>query len=124
MPLYEYQCQQCHRHTEKRQKFSDPEITQCPHCGGLLVRVISAPNIAFKGGGWYKDLYSSPKPAAGGEAKAEAGGESKSDNAASKDAPPKASATSSDSSGSTTSSAPSAASAPAAAAPSTAASKD
>ena len=65
MPLYEYECQQCHRHTEKRQKFSDPEITECPHCGGKLERVISAPNFAFAGGGWYKDLYSSTKPKSG-----------------------------------------------------------
>ncbi len=79
MPLYEYSCQQCHRHTEKRQKFSDPEITECPHCGGHLERVISAPNIAFKGGGWYKDLYSSPKPAAAGESKAESKAENKSE---------------------------------------------
>lgn len=59
MPMYEYECTQCHKHTEKRQKFSDPEITQCPHCGGLLERVISAPAVMFKGGGWYADLYSS-----------------------------------------------------------------
>ena len=65
MPLYEYECKQCGRHTEKIQKFSDPEITECPHCGGPLERVISAPAISFKGGGWYTDLYSSPKPAAG-----------------------------------------------------------
>ena len=64
MPLYEYECQQCHKHTEKRQKFSDPEITECPHCGGKLQRVLSAPAFAFAGGGWYKDLYSSNKPAA------------------------------------------------------------
>ncbi len=69
MPLYEYKCLTCGRHTEKRQKFSDPEITQCPTCNGPLERVISAPNIAFKGGGWYKDLYASSSatktPAAG-----------------------------------------------------------
>ena len=70
MPLYEYECQQCHRHTEKRQKFSDPEITECPHCGGKLARVISAPNFAFAGGGWYKDLYSSAKPKGGDNASA------------------------------------------------------
>jgi putative FmdB family regulatory protein len=64
MPLYEYKCKQCGRHTEKRQKFSDVEITECPHCSGLLERVISAPAISFKGSGWYKDLYSSPKAAA------------------------------------------------------------
>ncbi len=64
MPLYEYECQQCHKHTEKRQKFSDSEITECPFCGGLLKRVLSAPAFSFAGGGWYKDLYSSAKPAA------------------------------------------------------------
>ncbi len=76
MPLYEYECTECKRHTEKIQKFSDPEITTCPHCGGTLQRVISAPAIAFKGSGWYKDLYSSPKPAAAsssGEGSAGAG---------------------------------------------------
>ncbi len=62
MPLYEYECQQCQRHTEKRQKFSDPEITTCPHCGGHLQRVITAPAIAFKGGGWYADGYGNAKP--------------------------------------------------------------
>ncbi len=69
MPLYEYECQQCRRHTEKRQKFSDVEITVCPHCGGHLQRVITAPAIAFKGGGWYADGYGSPKPQSSGEGK-------------------------------------------------------
>ena len=63
MPLYEYECTACHRHTEKIQKFSDPEITTCPHCGGPLQRVISAPAFAMKGGGWYADGYGSAKPA-------------------------------------------------------------
>jgi putative FmdB family regulatory protein len=63
MPLYEYECSQCKRHTEKIQKFSDPEITACPHCGGLLERVVSAPAISFKGGGWYADGYGNAKPA-------------------------------------------------------------
>lgn len=62
MPLYEYECQKCKRHTEKIQKFSDPEITQCPHCGGSLERVISAPAVSFKGGGWYADGYGNAKP--------------------------------------------------------------
>ncbi len=65
MPLYEYECTQCKRHTEKIQKFSDAEITDCPHCGGLLERVVSAPAIAFKGGGWYADGYGNAKPSAG-----------------------------------------------------------
>jgi putative FmdB family regulatory protein len=63
MPLYEYECSACHKHTEKIQKFSDKEITECPFCGGKLQRVISAPAIAFKGGGWFKDGYGNAKPA-------------------------------------------------------------
>ena len=64
MPLYEYQCQACGQRLEKIQKFSDPELTTCPQCGGKLERLLHAPAVQFAGGGWYKDLYSSAKPAA------------------------------------------------------------
>jgi putative FmdB family regulatory protein len=67
MPLYEYKCTTCHRHTEKIQKFSDPEITVCPHCGGHLERVLSAPAVSFKGGGWYADGYGNAKPKSSGD---------------------------------------------------------
>jgi putative FmdB family regulatory protein len=63
MPLYEYECKECGRRTEKIQKFSDAPLTVCPHCGGPIERTLTAPAVQFKGGGWYKDLYSSPKPA-------------------------------------------------------------
>lgn len=76
MPLYEYKCTQCHRHTEKIQKFSDPEITVCPHCGGHLNRVLSAPAVSFKGGGWYADGYGNAKPKSSGETKSEITGTS------------------------------------------------
>jgi putative FmdB family regulatory protein len=100
MPLYEYECTACHRHTEKIQKFSDPEITVCPHCGGELKRVISAPAFSLKGGGWYKDGYGNAKPAA----------------AASGDSTPAASAPASSEGGSSTPAAtPAPAAAPAAA---------
>jgi putative FmdB family regulatory protein len=90
MPLYEYECKQCQRHTEKIQKFSDPEITECPHCGGVLERVVSAPAIAFKGGGWFKDGYGNAKPSASkSESKSDSGGStgssSESTSSASKD---------------------------------------
>jgi putative FmdB family regulatory protein len=62
MPLYEYECTTCHKHTEKIQKFSDPEITVCPHCDGKLERVLSAPAVSFKGGGWFADGYGNAKP--------------------------------------------------------------
>jgi len=75
MPLYEYECTACHKRTEKIQKFSDPEITACPKCGGALERVLSAPAIAFKGGGWYADGYGSAKPAASGSGDSGGGSE-------------------------------------------------
>jgi len=64
MPLYEYECTTCHRRTEKIQKYSDAELTICPHCGGKLERTITAAAVSFKGGGWFKDGYGSVKPAA------------------------------------------------------------
>jgi putative FmdB family regulatory protein len=67
MPLYEYECSTCHRRTEKIQKYSDAELTVCPHCGGPLERTITAPAFQFAGGGWYKDGYGSAKPASGSE---------------------------------------------------------
>ena len=78
MPLYEYECTICHKHTEKIQKFSDPEITVCPHCGGQLERVISAPAVSFKGGGWYADGYGNAKPKSSSDSNSTSNGDSKS----------------------------------------------
>jgi putative FmdB family regulatory protein len=102
MPLYEYECTLCKRRTEKIQKFSDPEITACPHCGGLLERVASAPAISFKGGGWFADGYGNAKPSASADG-------SKSDSGSSSDVPSVAAASASkDSSPASASSAPAA----------------
>ncbi len=57
MPLYEYQCKSCHTTTERIQKFSDPPLTVCPHCGGELEQLLSAPAVQFKGAGWYVTDY-------------------------------------------------------------------
>jgi putative FmdB family regulatory protein len=77
MPLYEYECTTCHKHTEKIQKFSDPEITVCPHCGGPHERVLSAPAVSFKGHGWYADGYGNAKPKSSGDGTSKAGSDSK-----------------------------------------------
>lgn len=77
MPLYEYKCTDCHKRTEKIQKFSDPEITVCPHCGGKLERVLHAPAVSFKGGGWYADGYGNAKPKSSGESGSTASSDSK-----------------------------------------------
>ncbi|MBB5340316.1 FmdB family zinc ribbon protein [Tunturiibacter gelidoferens] len=122
MPLYEYECTTCHKHTEKIQKFSDPEITICPHCSGHLERVISAPAISFKGGGWYADGYGNAKPksssdgnGSGSSAGDSKSADSKSGDSKSSDSKSGGSKSSADSSSSGSSSPASAPSAPAAA---------
>jgi putative FmdB family regulatory protein len=71
VPLYEYQCKSCHSLTERIQKFSDPPLSICPHCGGELEQLISAPAVQFKGAGWYVTDYAkkSGAPPASGNGK-------------------------------------------------------
>lgn len=65
MPVYEYQCAGCKRHFEELQKVSDKPLKKCKICGGALSRLISQTSFSLKGGGWYKDGYSSAKPKEG-----------------------------------------------------------
>ena len=110
MPLYEYECTQCKKHTEHIQKFSDTEITQCPRCGGPLERVVSAAAISFKGGGWFKDGYSHARPKSSSESESK----TKSDSSKSSGSSIEASASSSkDAKSATPASAPAAPAAPA-----------
>jgi len=58
MPLYEYECDACHHRFERIQKFSDPLVEKCPHCGqGPVKKLLSSPAIQFKGSGWYITDY-------------------------------------------------------------------
>ena len=57
MPLYDYQCKKCGHRFERIQKFSDPELKECPECGGEIERLLSAPAVQFKGSGWYVTDY-------------------------------------------------------------------
>lgn len=57
MPLYEYQCKKCKHKFEKIQKFSDPPVKKCPECGSPVEKVMHAPNVQFKGTGWYVTDY-------------------------------------------------------------------
>ena len=61
MPVYEYRCTSCNQHFEIEHRMSEKR-TECAACSGPLERLISRTSFAFKGGGWYKDLYASPKP--------------------------------------------------------------
>ena len=57
MPLYEYACLKCKRHTDKIENMNGPHLKKCPHCGGKVESVITAPAIQFKGSGWYVNDY-------------------------------------------------------------------
>lgn len=57
MPLYEYACLKCGRHTDKIEPVAGPHLKKCPHCGGKVESVITAPAIKFKGSGWYVNDY-------------------------------------------------------------------
>jgi putative FmdB family regulatory protein len=67
VPLYEYKCLKCGRHTEKIEGVSGPHLKKCPHCGGKVESVITAPAIQFKGAGWYVTDYGGKKSGSDGE---------------------------------------------------------
>jgi len=75
VPLYEYKCLKCGRRTEKIENLSGPHLKKCPHCGGKVESLISAPAIQFKGSGWYVTDYAAKS---GGSDKAEKGKDDKS----------------------------------------------
>lgn len=62
VPLYEYKCLKCGRKTERIENVSGPYLKKCPHCGGKVEGLISAPAIQFKGSGWYVTDYAGKKP--------------------------------------------------------------
>ena len=61
MPIYEYQCQKCGTHIEKRQSISEEPLTECEKCGGKLEKQISLSGFQFKGAGWYVTDYAGKK---------------------------------------------------------------
>ena len=74
MPLYEYKCLKCGRLTEKIESVNGPHLKKCPHCGGKVEHVISAPAIQFKGSGWYVTDYAG-KSTDGGSKEAKGAGD-------------------------------------------------
>ena len=99
MPVYEYQCNACGHAFEEWQKITDKPVRTCPSCAKDEVeRLISQTAFMLKGGGWYKDLYSSGKSkdsksssSDGASAKSDSGGGAKSDSGGDKKAESKGS---------------------------------
>jgi putative FmdB family regulatory protein len=77
VPLYEYKCLKCGRNTEKIESVSGPHLKKCPHCGGKVESVITAPAIQFKGAGWYVTDYGGKKSGGEAEKADKAGAEAK-----------------------------------------------
>lgn len=77
MPIYEYQCQKCGAHVEKRQSVSEEPLKICEKCGGELEKMISLSGFQFKGGGWYVTDYAG-KGGKAAEAKPDTGSAEKS----------------------------------------------
>ncbi len=77
MPIYEYLCESCGRITEVMQKVTEPAPRACSECGSRkIAKLVSRSAFQLKGGGWYADLYSSPKKdAAKGDGKPAAAAE-------------------------------------------------
>lgn len=61
MPIYEYECEACCKCFEEMQSITDKPLKKCRFCGGKVSRLISQTSFSLKGGGWYKDGYSSGK---------------------------------------------------------------
>ncbi len=61
MPIFEYRCSACGHLEEVLQKHTDPAPAECPRCHAAqtMAKELSLSAFHLKGGGWYKDLYSS-----------------------------------------------------------------
>ncbi|HYK54797.1 MAG TPA: zinc ribbon domain-containing protein [Candidatus Eremiobacteraceae bacterium] len=106
MPVYEYRCKSCGKTHEIEHGFNDKRPTECPSCGGELVRVFHPIGLVFKGSGFHKTDY--------GGASSRTPSDSKAADAAKSDSKPSDPKTSSDGSSSakTSDSSPSGSSSP------------
>jgi len=96
LPLYEYACLKCKRHTDKIENLNGPHLKKCPHCGGKVERVLTAPAIQFKGSGWYVTDYAG-KSAAKDGATVDPGSSEKKESSETKDSAAKDASSSKDS---------------------------
>jgi putative FmdB family regulatory protein len=54
MPIYEYECTNCHQQFDVLQKMSEEPVRQCPNClNDTAIRLVSAAGFQLKGNGWY-----------------------------------------------------------------------
>ncbi len=112
MPTYEYQCNACSRIFEIRQRISEPALTRCETCGGVVKRLLSAAPFILKGEGWYVTDYPSESRKKARESEKSAGDKSEKSAGEKKDSAPAEKSSSPSSTPSTSASAPSASKTP------------
>lgn len=54
MPTYAYACKSCGHRFDTVQSFSDPALTECPSCGGVLRKEYGSIGVTFNGSGFYR----------------------------------------------------------------------
>lgn len=99
MPIYEYQCDECHHKLEKLQKISDEPLKTCPACHKQgLTKLVSAAGFRLKGDGWYetdfktgkkKNVVSADTPSSSGSGGSSSSGSSSSGSSSSDSSTPK-----------------------------------
>jgi putative FmdB family regulatory protein len=55
MATYDYKCRKCEGTQTVQHPINDDPTILCAKCESKMVRVLSAPQVTFKGGGWGKD---------------------------------------------------------------------
>jgi putative FmdB family regulatory protein len=77
MPVYEYRCKSCGKTHEIEHGFHDKRPTECPSCGGELVRVFHPIGLVFKGSGFHKTDYGGASVRSGSSGSGDSGGDAK-----------------------------------------------
>jgi putative FmdB family regulatory protein len=54
MPTYAYACKNCGHRFDTVQSFSEPALTECPQCGGVLRKEYGSIGVTFNGSGFYR----------------------------------------------------------------------
>ncbi|MCR2799423.1 zinc ribbon domain-containing protein [Microbacterium sp. zg-Y818] len=105
MPTYAYACKQCSHRFDAVQSFTDPSLTECPECGGVLRKEYGQIGVTFNGSGFYRtDSRAAAGGSGGGNGGGNGGGKSGGKSEPKKDAAASSSSTASTSSSSSSSS--------------------
>ena len=54
MPTYAYACKSCGHRFDAVQSFSEPALTECPQCSGVLRKEYGSIGVTFNGSGFYR----------------------------------------------------------------------